>query len=137
MNTISFISYPERNPIGQYMSDGILFKLKENTEYEYEYYGIHRKITVEENFITDFASVPAMFTLLVPRTGEYILATILHDWLYSMGSISFETMTRYEADRIFKEFLKMLGVPKWKTYLIFYAVRLFGSRYYIRIERDK
>jgi len=46
---------------------------------------------------------------------------VVHDWLYHTKEIP-----RYLADRIFLEALLVLGIPRWKAYLFYIVVRLFG-----------
>jgi hypothetical protein len=55
-------------------------------------------------FSTDLASVPQIFTWLVPKTGEHLPAALLHDGLVppSAGTYIGPRITRQEADRIFR-----------------------------------
>ena len=77
--------------------------------------------TVPKGFITDFASVPRCFWSLIPPMGRYGKAALLHDYLYNTKSVS-----RREADRIFLKTMLMMEVPKWKAYVMYVAVRVFG-----------
>lgn len=45
------------------------------------YRGRHDVITVPAGFVTDFATVPWWVQSLIPRTGAWTLAAVLHDWL--------------------------------------------------------
>ncbi len=45
------------------------------------YVGKHEVFVVPAGFRTDLASVPRVFTWLIPRYGIYTLAAILHDYL--------------------------------------------------------
>lgn len=80
---------------------------------------IYYKVPV--GFITDFASVPRIFWSILPPWGRYGKAAVLHDFLYKTKSVS-----REKADRIFLEAMKVLKVPAWKRYIMYWAVRLFG-----------
>ena len=91
---------------------------------EFEYYvdweGKKDLIKVPKGFITDFASVPRLFWIILPPDGKYTQAAVLHDYLYSTPRL------RKESDRIFKNAMKVLGVPMWKYGIMFSAVRMFG-----------
>lgn len=52
-------------------------------------------------FRTDLTSVPRVFTWLVPRTGAYLPAAVLHDGLVS-GQYEGPAVDRFAADRIFR-----------------------------------
>ena len=80
-----------------------------------------RCFTIPKGFITDFASVPRCFWSLIPPMGRYGKAALLHDYLYNTKSVS-----RREADRIFLETMFLMGVSRWKAYVMYVAVRVFG-----------
>lgn len=82
-------------------------------------------ISVPAGFITDLASVPRIFWTLLPPDGKYAKAAIIHDYLYDNA-----LRTKYEADRIFLDGMKVLGVPRWKRTIMYLAVRLFGRGNY-------
>ncbi len=82
---------------------------------------------VPAGFITDLASVPRIFRVLLPPDGRYAKAAIIHDYLYDNA-----LRTKKEADRVFLEGMKVLGVPKWKRLVMYCAVRLFGRGGYRR-----
>jgi hypothetical protein len=81
-----------------------------------------RIIEVPEGFVTDFASVPRLFWRIVPPWGRYSPAAVVHDYLYQSAKVS-----RKEADDIFLELMARLGVPRWKRYTMYWAVRGFGG----------
>jgi hypothetical protein len=76
---------------------------------------------VPAGFVTDLASVPRVLWRLFPSSGRHNEAAVVHDWLYNCG-----TCSRFLADAIFREGMIALGVPKWKAWLMFMAVRAFG-----------
>ena len=78
-------------------------------------------IKIPKYFKTDFASVPRFLWSFLPPWGIYGKATILHDFLYYSGLFS-----KKEADLLFLEAMKTLEVKKWKQYIMYYAVRMFG-----------
>ncbi len=85
----------------------------------------HGLIEVPSGFETDFASVPRL-PLTFALLGAYgHAAAALHDWLYESGE-----MTRADADEVFKNALRSSGIARWRTWLMFYGVRLFGSERY-------
>lgn len=78
-------------------------------------------IVVPKGFETDFASVPRL-PLAFWLTGDTAhQAAVVHDFLYVKG-----TGTKEEADSIFLEAMKVIGVPLWRRQLMYAAVRLFG-----------
>ena len=78
-------------------------------------------VIVPTGFVTDFASVPFIFWSFIPKWGKYGKAAIVHDALYQ-----FQSLPRGDADSIFREGMITLGVAKWRVFLMYWAVRLFG-----------
>ena len=79
------------------------------------------KIIVPERFITDFASVPRIFWAFISPVDTHGKAAVLHDYLYRE-----EVYPRHICDEIFREAMIATGVPKWKVFLIYWNVRIFG-----------
>jgi len=77
--------------------------------------------TIPKGFVTDFASVPRCFWFVLPPMGRYGKAALLHDWLYNV-----KTTTRRGADRVFLQAMLLMGVAKWKAWVMYAAVRMFG-----------
>ncbi len=88
---------------------------------------LERVILVPKGFLTDFASVPRFLWRFLPPTGKYGKAAVIHDYLYRTQSCS-----RAEADAVFLEAMTDLNVGFWRRHLMYWAVRLFGSRAYIK-----
>lgn len=82
-------------------------------------------IEVPAGFVTDLASVPRIFWTLLPPDGKYAKAAIIHDYLYDNA-----LRTKKEADLIFLDGMTVLGVPKWKRTVMYWAVRMFGRGNY-------
>lgn len=82
-------------------------------------------LVVPVDFRTNLASIPRIFWNILPPTGKYAKAAILHDWLYTGGK-----KPRKECDLILREGMKALDVETWKRHLIYYAVRWFGAGHY-------
>jgi hypothetical protein len=78
-------------------------------------------ITVPKGFVTDLASIPRFFWAAFPKTGTYMSAAILHDYLYWD-----QRCTRTEADRIFGIEMRSFGVNDTSRNLILAAVNEFG-----------
>lgn len=83
------------------------------------YAGRHETFEVPVGFTTDFASVPAAFTWLVPRYGAYTKAAVLHDYLCETAVVS-----RADADGLFRRCLRELGVSLLRRWMMWAAVRL-------------
>ncbi|ECX4466036.1 DUF1353 domain-containing protein [Salmonella enterica] len=86
-------------------------------------------ISVPAGFITDLASVPRVFWTLLPPDGKYAKAAIIHDYMYDNA-----LRTKKEADLIFLDGMTVLGVPKWKRLMMYWAVRVFGRGSYIKVS---
>lgn len=89
-------------------------------------------ITVPAGFETDFASIPFGVRNLFPPLGLWARPAILHDYLYATGGKGpgvsrWEPYTRKEADDIFREAMKVVGVPAWRRAIMYRAVRLGGG----------
>ena len=78
---------------------------------------------VPSGFQTDLASTPRILWWLIPPFGRYLVAAIVHDHDYR-----FQTVTRREADARFNRLMYWYGVPRWKRWAMWSAVRLFGWR---------
>jgi Asp-tRNA(Asn)/Glu-tRNA(Gln) amidotransferase A subunit family amidase len=83
-------------------------------------------IAVPAGFVTDFASVPWGFWNLEPPLGDAGKAAVVHDYLYATRGLQ-GRFSRAQADGIFREALRALGVPLCKRALLWAAVRLGGA----------
>lgn len=92
---------------------------------EFTFLTDHYTIVVPAGFVTDLASVPRIFWNILPPYGEYGQPAIVHDYLYSSGLVG-----RKEADDLLLEGMVVMGVARWRRYVIYAAVRLFGGRAY-------
>jgi hypothetical protein len=79
-------------------------------------------------FRSDLASVPAVFTWLVPRSGIHTPAALLHDGLMAGPGGSRlhvgPAVDRIEADRIFRDAMATVGTSWARRWLIWTAVTL-------------
>jgi hypothetical protein len=89
-------------------------------------------ITLPVGFVTDFASVPGWADRFgLHPDGLYAKAAALHDWLYCSITIS-----RFMADIIFFEAMRVLRVSLPVSILFFITVRLFGARSFATKKGD-
>lgn len=105
--------------------DGRNWSVRE--EFDFASEQAERIIRVPRRFLTDFASVPRFFWRILPPTGAYGKAAVIHDYLYRTGSAP-----RALADAVFLEGMTVLNVPAWKRQTMYWAVRLFGGLAYRR-----
>lgn len=101
--------------------DGRKWKVLEEFDYWIGEEVTSELVVVPAGFITDFASIPRVFWRILPPTDTYGKAALVHDQLYKTG-----VKTRAESDKIFLEAMEVLGVPAWKRYSMYWALRAFG-----------
>lgn len=82
-------------------------------------------ISVPIGYVTDLTSVPRFLWSIFPPHGKYAKAAIVHDYLYT-NAIG----TKAWADEVFFEAMGVLGVPRWRKYVMYWSVRLFGRGNY-------
>jgi len=103
------------------LADGRTWVLLDSFSYDVGAVGSGDTITVPAKFMTDFASVPQLFWTVLPPWGRYGNAAVIHDFCYWD-----KTRTRFQADRIFLQAMKVLKVGVLTRYTLFGFVRLFG-----------
>ena len=81
-----------------------------------------QRIEVPAGFQTDFASIPRGLWNILPPTGRYALAAVVHDYLYRTRYRA----TRAQADRVLLEAMGVLKVGRWTRWTIYSGVRLGG-----------
>lgn len=77
-----------------------------------------------DTFRTDMASVPWVFTWLVPRSGRFLPAAVLHDSLVLPGSYLGPVISRPEADRLFRIAMGDLDTGTIRSWLMWAAVTM-------------
>jgi hypothetical protein len=82
-----------------------------------------KRVVVNEGFATDFASIPRLFWTILPPTGRYGKAAVIHDYLYREVRYS---ITRKEADAIFLYAMRQKSVGRITFCIMWAAVRTFG-----------
>jgi hypothetical protein len=70
---------------------------------------------------TDFASVPRVFVWFIPTYGRYTKAAILHDHLCRLAREG--RFSRRDADGIFRQAMRTLGVAFLRRWIMWAAVR--------------
>ena len=78
--------------------------------------------TVPRGYVTDFATVPAGLQWLVPRSGRYTPAAIVHDYLLT-EVIPAGLISPRDADGVFRRVMRELGVPVVRRWLMWTGVR--------------
>jgi hypothetical protein len=97
------------------------------------------KVEIEAGFDTDFASVPRGLWNLYPPDGPWSPAAFIHDALYWHQALREGGLpvTREQADKVFLEAMKDLGIG-WVTRSILYrAVRFGGGTAWLDNQRRK
>lgn len=79
-------------------------------------------VHIPVGYVTDFASVPRVTAWLIPRTGDYSPAAIVHDYLIT-DILPAGHITSAEVDRVFREVMRELGVPGPRRWLMWAGVR--------------
>ena len=110
-------------PILAPFGDGNWWVLAQSLHYTVA--GHPTKIVVPRGFVTDLASVPSLFWSYLPKTGKYLSAAVLHDFLYWDNRCS-----QAEADAVFKLEMLEFGVESTKLSMIYNAVDTLGSGSY-------
>jgi hypothetical protein len=81
-----------------------------------------------KTFRSDLTSVPALFTWLVPKTGQHLPATLLHDGLIhppndvTYTSTEGHVVLRAEADRVLRDAMADAGTALIRRWLVWSAV---------------
>lgn len=110
--------------------DGEHWVLEADFEYYTDLLGERVYINVPQGFETDFASIPKIFLPLIAYKDKFNKAAVVHDWLYRS-----KVYDRKTADRIFLEAMLVLNINKFKAYLFYYTVRLFGWIFWNRSKK--
>jgi len=100
---------------------GKKWRLEEEFSYYTDMFGERKVFKVPVGFETDFASIPKIFIPFLEWRDKFNKAAVVHDWLYHT-----KELPRKDADKVFLEAMLVLGIPKWKAYLFYLVVRLFG-----------
>lgn len=82
--------------------------------------------TVPKDFEHDFATKPLW------KLGNWNEPAVFHDWLYTYRPMKPDgtRVSRKEADEIFYCAMLDKHVPKWRAWIMYKAVRVFGGIYW-------
>lgn len=105
--------------------DGGSYKLIGEFDYHTDVWPL-TVVKVPEGFETDFASIPRIFWNILPPTGRYGKAAVVHDFLYRTPGQA----TKSEADDVFLEAMTALGVGFFTRQTMYRGVQVFGRRAY-------
>lgn len=93
-------------------------------------------VKVPDGFYTDGATIPKVFWSWLPPLSQYGQAAVLHDYLRKTlkayldeqydNPIKCIDLSIKDTDNIFLEAMTVLEVPKYKCYIMYYAVRTFA-----------
>ena len=72
---------------------------------------------------TDFASIPRLVTVLIPKLGKHTYPAVVHDYLCRTAP---DWKTRVKGDRVFRQAMKAIGVGFLKRWVMWLAVFLAG-----------
>lgn len=89
-------------------------------------------VEVNKGFVTDFASIPQLFWMVIPPHGTYGYPAVAHDWLYWTQEHS-----RANADELFMLGMTEMKVPWYLRFPMFWSVRLFGWWYWAQNKSEK
>jgi len=98
-----------------------LGRLLQPFSYDVGHLGSGDTVTAPADYVTDFGSIPWFARWCIAPFDRAAKAYVIHDILCDDHS-----RPRREADRILREALKVLGVPSWKRWVIWAAVRLYA-----------
>ncbi|PWJ49589.1 uncharacterized protein DUF1353 [Dyadobacter jejuensis] len=90
-------------------------------------------VDIPPGYLTDFASVPQILWSVFPPHGRMANAAVLHDYMYDHRLFEDELGSRCArvlADTLFLENMFADKVSRPQAYLYYYAVRLFGSKWW-------
>lgn len=85
-------------------------------------------VVVPFGFRTDFASIPRVLWNILPPTGTYGKAAVLHDFMYQTGKWMIDGVpcTRSSADSVLRAGMDDCGVGGLTRWMIYTGVRVGG-----------
>lgn len=87
-------------------------------------------VNVPVGYVTDFASTPRFIWSILPPTGKYGKAAVVHDFLCRyhkiMNGAESVYVSRQQGDDIFYEAMKVLNVPAWQRNTMYFFVRAYA-----------
>lgn len=85
--------------------------------------------SVPRGFVTDGASIPAVLRIVCgdPNKAPRIYPAILHDWGYHLGGSEGD---RRRYDDLYRDVQIALGIPRFKAYVEWAALRACGGGHF-------
>lgn len=116
---------------GLYMKDigGGLFELVRALHFDSA--ALDCRVIAPKHYVTDLASVPPYVPgWLVPKLGDYNPAAVIHDAAYDGALRTSDgvplTLTKAQADALFREGMEARGVNAVQRTAMYLAVKWFG-----------
>ena len=106
------------------LDDGRHYRLL--AEFDFASEALERIVRVPAGFVTDFASIPRVLWAILPPTGRWSKASVLHDDAYQHPEMITPPITRLQADRLLLEGMEALSVPAIARWCIFAGIRIGG-----------
>jgi hypothetical protein len=88
-----------------------------------EYVGADEVFRIEPDFPTDLASIPRLFWALLPPSGAYERAAVLHDWFCVHLARRNCIVSARDADAIFRRVMREAGVGFFTRWAMWAGVR--------------
>ena len=99
----------------------------------------NEKIVIPKGFKTDLASVPRVFNSIINTYGDFMIGSLIHDWLYKTDFKRDELgdyKARLLADREMLIWSKKYNKNKFENQTMFWGVRSFGAKIYKRTPNE-
>lgn len=87
------------------------------------YVGTDETFTIPTGFPTDLASVPRIFWGLIPPTGVYEKAAVLHDWMCLRLAAGDSPISSHDVDGLFRRVMREAGVGLITRWVMWTGVR--------------
>lgn len=110
------------------VTDDVLFEVAEDVEVTINVWGRVYQTIIKKGFQTNFGSVPSSVVWLIPKSGIYNGAYLVHDYCYSQDCTL--DITKEESDTMLWSSLISLGMSKWKANLVYNAVKWFAKSHW-------
>lgn len=138
------------SPVGRNGSGRTIWEVTKPINYFFDYKidgkEVRVKFVLHEGFLTDGGSIPSPATsMILPTDPDYLDWFLLHDILYEKsgrllvfanGKGDMLKLNRAEADKLSLWTLpKKAGVPAWKRWLVYPAVRLGGKKAWDKMKK--
>lgn len=89
------------------------------------------EVEIPAGFEFDGESIPLGVRWLVPPFGQSKRGAAVHDWLYRYRGFwradgTFVDVSRKQADAVYRELVKLKGLPAWRASMRWSVLRLVG-----------